>query len=598
MAASGRAPTPGARPPSSNARRLRTLARSLACKVRLARPRWAQEAAWLQRRAAERLSKYQDPPDPGLLSFITPVWNTPPEYLAALAASIFAQANDPSFEWLVLDNGSSDMATLAILDEKIAPHPRVSFHRSAENLGIVGGTRFCLEQASGRYVLPVDHDDRLYPDCAATVAHWLRLADYPAAMYSDEDKLLGDVAVMPFLKPDWDPVLFANQCFTAHLDVIDREVALEVGAYTDEAAEGSPDWDCLLRLHLAGHDPVHVPEVLYSWRVHADSTSFEAGAKSYIQSSQRAVLERYLEHLAHPEHFALELSPLFAETPDWHLRRLPCDPRPLALVIVGDEGDGGRDPHIDEFDGYPVSATVRVPRGATPGSLLDLLPPRPPDDTLIALLDARTEVTEPGWLWESLGLIERFPDTVAVGGRLLDHDDHIVAAGQVLGFAPGCACPEDGQSNEDPRGYSVWLLKQRSVSAVSTALCVFEAGFLHDLLHCGAPKGATWAGLEAWAGVHALRQGRRVIYSPFVGGRLDRAGAHTMDASEAGLFLATHGDSLPDERWYSPWFGLTPATAYRPVETRVRARQIWRLLASANANRPDNSSPPARGRST
>jgi len=566
---------------------LRALPRSLALRARHVR-----EAAWLRRRAAERLAACRDFPDPGLLSFITPVWNAPPKYLAALADSIFRQAGDPPFEWVVLDNGSTDGGTIAFLDEKIALHPRVVFHRSSENLGIVGGTRFCLVHAGGRYVLPVDHDDRLYPDCVATVTHWLKRAGYPAVMYSDEDKLLGRRATMPFLKPDWDPVLFADQCYTAHLDVIDRALALGVGAYADEGAEGSPDWDCLMRLHVAGHHPVHLPEVLYSWRMHAASTSFDIDSKSYIQGSQRAVRERYLRHVAHPERFLLELSPQFIGTPDWHVRRLPTEPRPLVFASVGDERPS---PAEDELDGYPVSARVRVSREAAPTALLDLLP-GVDDEALVALLDARVQVTEPGWVWESLGLVERFPDAVMVGGRLLDEDDRILAAGQVLGFEPGCACPDAGLPSADP-GYSVWLHKQRSVSAVSAALCVVTAGFLRDLLRRGVPVGGTWAGLGAWAGAHALREGARVIYSPFVGGRLARAAAAPPQPAEWSLFLAAHGESLPDERWYSRGFGLTSATSYRPVEAEERARQIGELLARAAAARDAASSPPPGERS-
>ena len=570
MAASARAGSRGALRLRGGARALRTLARSLAGWAGVTRGGGedrAREAAWLQHRAAERLAKYRDLPEPGLLSFITPVWNTTPEYLVELANSIFAQAGDPSYEWVVLDNGSTDAGTLAVLDQTIAPHPKVALYRSAENLGIIAGSRYCLERATGRYVVLVDHDDRLYPDCAATVAHWLRRCDSPAAMYSDEDKLVGGVAAMPFLKPDWDPVLFANQAYTAHLDVVDRQTALDVGAFTDRAAEGSPDWDCLMRLHVAGHDPVHLPEVLYSWRMHPASTALNIDSKSYIHSSQQAVVERYRQHLPEPERFALELSPLFPGTPDWRLRRLQEAPPPAVLVVIGEDGPGSG---VQAFHEYPVPAPIHVPRETPPGALLGGLPAGLPDEALVALLDARVAVTEPGWLWEALGLMERYPDTGVVGGRLLDEDDRVVAAGQVLGFEPACGCPDAGRPSTDP-GYSVWLLKQRSVSAVSAAQCIFTAGFLRDLLRHGCPPGATWAGLGEWAGAHALRTGARVVYSPFVAGRTQRGPAYAADEDERRLFLATHGDVLPCERWYAPGFGLTLATNYRPVEAEERA---------------------------
>ena len=48
-------------------------------------------------------------------------------------------------------------------------------------------------------------------------------ANYPALVYSDEDKLRDGRHVDPFEKPDWDPVLFRNCCYIAHLCAIRRE---------------------------------------------------------------------------------------------------------------------------------------------------------------------------------------------------------------------------------------------------------------------------------------------------------------------------------------------------------------------------------------
>jgi len=326
---------------------------------------------------------------------------------------------------------------------------------------------------------------------------------------------------------------------------------------------------------------VHLPEVLYSWRMHPASTALNMDSKSYIHSSQQAVVEHYRQHLPEPERFALELSPLFPGTPDWRLRRVHETPRQAVLVIVGEDCS---DPSAEALGEYPVSTAIRVSRAASPTCLIDRLAAGLPDEALVALLDARVAVTEPGWLWEALGLMERYPDTGVVGGRLLDEDDRVVAAGQVLGFEPAGGCPDAGRPSTDP-GYSVWLLKQRSVSAVSAGQCIFTAGFLRGLLRHGCPPGTTWAGLGEWAGAHALRTGARVVYSPFVAGRTKRGSTSTADEDERRLFLATHRDVLPCERWYAPGFGLTLATNYRPVEAEERARQIGRMLGTPGGSR-------------
>ena len=68
----------------------------------------------------------------------------------------------------------------------------VRFLRSERNLGIIEGTRLCLEHAVNRYTATVDHDDLLTPDCIRVVSHALGEAGYPALAYTDEDKLDGD----------------------------------------------------------------------------------------------------------------------------------------------------------------------------------------------------------------------------------------------------------------------------------------------------------------------------------------------------------------------------------------------------------------------
>src|SRR5262249_10615474 len=154
----------------------------------------------------------------------TTVYDTPAEYLDELAASVAAQTWR-DFEWILLDNGSRAPATRAAL-QRIAADPRVSLLRVDANLGIVGGMRAALERAGGRYVLPVDSDDYLFPDALATTASALQRAGHPAVAYSDEDKIRDGRHVEPFAKPDWDPVLFRNCCYIAHLCAIDRERAL------------------------------------------------------------------------------------------------------------------------------------------------------------------------------------------------------------------------------------------------------------------------------------------------------------------------------------------------------------------------------------
>jgi hypothetical protein len=71
-------------------------------------------------------------------------------------------------------------------------------------------------------------------------------------------------------------------------------VALAHGAYTGDYARGSHDGDTHFRISEHEDRMVHVPEILYSWRMAPTSTSGSIAAKDYIRDSQMAVLEQSL----------------------------------------------------------------------------------------------------------------------------------------------------------------------------------------------------------------------------------------------------------------------------------------------------------------
>ena len=116
---------------------------------------------WMAHRLRIRKGLYpvhHEPHGSALLSFVTSVWNTPPEYLRVLVESVLKQSKSIPFEWVLLDNGSSKPETRSFL-QRLERYPYVHLHRVEENLGIIGGMRFCLEHAKNRYILPLDSDD-------------------------------------------------------------------------------------------------------------------------------------------------------------------------------------------------------------------------------------------------------------------------------------------------------------------------------------------------------------------------------------------------------------------------------------------------------
>jgi glycosyltransferase involved in cell wall biosynthesis len=470
---------------------------------------------------AARGERYPARAEPGLLALLTTVYNTPAVYLQELADSVRAQSWT-EYEWIVLDNGSSDRATRRALD-RLAGDPRVKLTRVDENLGILGGMRYALERATARYVLPVDSDDYLFPDTLRVMAAVIQREHYPALLYSDEDKLRDGRHVDPFRKPDWDPVLFRNCCYVAHLCAIRRDEAVRHGVYTDAAAEGCHDWDTFLRLSREGHAPIHVPEILYSWRMHGGSTAANVDAKDYVLNSQRHVLERHLDATGLRERFSVVRSPFFPASPDWWIRRARTHPTPASLVI---DGRGSRSasllPLLSTTGGYPFAriflsgAAEQTDARATPhdASLFRTLLLAAAAAPLVVVVDAGLVPRTDEWVWEMAGLKESFGDAVMIGGRLVDAAGAIVSAGGVFAEDDTIVTSDEGRSADDP-GYFGTALKQRSTGAVSLRLAALDAAWLRTIVP-GPMDALEMRKLEVALAREARKGRRRIIVSPFV----------------------------------------------------------------------------------
>jgi hypothetical protein len=228
--------------------------------------------------------------------------------------------------------------------------------------------------------------------------------------------------------------------------------------------------------------------------------------------------------------FEVEPSALFGGADHWHFRRKQEQIRP-SMTIVLTRG------HVATVRHYADSISG-IARG----------------DGLVCLIGEDISVDDPDWIWEAGGIMDLHRDTIMVGGRIRDNSGRIIEAGLEFGFDGICGSPNRGKPASDP-GYFGQAWKQRSVSAVSTRLAAINARFLLNLLK-DLPEQATLGFLGAWVGAHALKTGRRVVYSPFVSGVSDGSGEKPVSEEEKQLFRDRYGD-LQDCRFYPRFFSRT-----------------------------------------
>jgi glycosyltransferase involved in cell wall biosynthesis len=201
------------------------------------------------------------------VSVIIPCYNLG-RYLDEAVESVLSQTYQ-DFEILIVDDGSTDPATHALLADYRRPKTRVM---RTIHAGLAAARNLAIANTAGAYLCALDADDRLEPrylekvvpilDAEPSVAFascWLRT-------FGEEDW-------------EWKPeqcdlptLLWEDTVLTAAL--VRRQAVLDTGAYdTKMPVQGDEDWDLWLTLVERGYRGVILREVLFNYRRRAGSMS-------------------------------------------------------------------------------------------------------------------------------------------------------------------------------------------------------------------------------------------------------------------------------------------------------------------------------------
>lgn len=517
-------------------------------------------------------------------SVLTSVYERTPANYFAEAWESLRQQDYPGLQWVVLAHGPISEDVTEVL-RKIEQDSFAKVLWLAENRGIVGGVRYCLEQADGEYVIALDADDLLPPGTLRTLARYVLRHQRPSMLYSDEDHYVNGQSASPFIRPDWDPVLALSASYIWHVCAMRRDRALELGVYNDPGAEWCHDWDSVLRFFQAGDRIVHVPEILYHWRTHEASSTNRPDPESGSLKSQRYVLNRFIHEKLDPELFEVREFPMFRGAVEYWLCRLRKRPTPMTLIIYGSHPTKSvaaacsllrnADYSFENLEFVDVDLTpgerIRVSDLARCSqSRVRCWPDARPRDLDRILADSaaqsvtvcseRVHVEGDTWPWECDGLFRSHADVAIVAGRVLDKDSTLLAGSEILGFEGISGCPDRGRRADDA-GYFAMALKPRSVSAPYSELFTARAHILREF--ASSMQEASWTSIGCWLGAIAIERGQRVAVTPLFNGVLQCTGSRThMGSEEAKDFTQRFGSFLPDTRWYSARFGWRRDTAY------------------------------------
>ena len=425
----------------------------------------AQYGLWLQQKYpnAARLKKIRKKsrslPYQPVISVIMPVYNPEAEFLRQAIASVIDQAYE-NWEFCIADDCSSKPHVKEILEEYARQDERIKVVYRQENGHICRCSNSAIEIATGEYIALLDHDDLLAPHALARVAELLNQHPEADFIYSDEDKVDdNNVHKDHFFKPDWCPDSFLSRMYTCHLGIYRRSLVNRVGNFR-VGFEGSQDYDLVLRITEETDRIFHIPDILYHWRIHLESTAAGSEVKPYAANAAQKALGEAIARRQEPgEIKTKENTPgvyiVRYEIPEPKLVSIIIPTKDLAdvlnvclesifelttypnyEVVVVDNGsvedkthecfDYWRQKESDRFKCYRYDVPFNYPRinnyGATKAK----------GDYLL-LLNNDTKVVTPDWLEAMVEQAQR-PSIGAVGSMLLYPDDTIQHAGVVMGL--------------------------------------------------------------------------------------------------------------------------------------------------------------------
>ena len=188
----------------------------------------------------------------------------------------------PNWELCIADDASTHQHVIKIINEYAEKEPRVKFMVRECNGHISAASNSALSLATGEYVALLDHDDEMVSYALKLIVKHINENPSAKIFYSDEDKIDKDGnRSCPHFKSGWNPDLLLSQNYIGHLVVYKHELLQSVGGLR-LGVEGSQDHDLLLRCsrQVKDEDIVHVPQVLYHWRMIPGSTALDSASKS------------------------------------------------------------------------------------------------------------------------------------------------------------------------------------------------------------------------------------------------------------------------------------------------------------------------------
>lgn len=469
------------------------------------------------------------------ISIIIPMYNTPVKFFEELVDSLIGQTYS-NWELCLADGSNEKNEELKSIYEK---DDRIKYQFLGENKGISENTNAALALATGDYIALLDHDDLLPEFSLYEVVKYIN--KYPEAefIYSDEDKFekLGEKRYDPYFKSEFAPDTLRANNFICHFSIFRKDLMDKLGGFRSEF-DGAQDYDILLRMSEQTKNIVHIPKILYHWRVHALSTAKSGGtAKPYAYEAGIKAVQVHIDRLGlkgtvthgntlgtYKVNYELKGNPkvsILIPNKDYistlkvclkSIKKLTTYENYEIVIIENNSEEEKTFNYYKKIDGKDKIKVIQYPEKGFNYSKIINYGVANSDGEYIVQLNNDTELLTPNWLEEMLMFAQR-EDVGAVGVELFYPDKTIQHAGIVIGMG-GIAGHLFRNIPHGMHGYFSKDAMIQNLSAV-TAACMMAPRKMYEAVG-NMDEEFKVAFNDVDFCLKVREQGKLIVYNPYV----------------------------------------------------------------------------------
>lgn len=220
-------------------------------------------------------------------------------------------------EIVIVDDGSTDAGTLAVLESARWPRTRV-FRQP--NGGPAAARNHAIREARGQYILPLDADDTIEPTYVEKAVAVLDARPEVGCVYCKAMKFGAEHGPWDLPPYRLEELVIDNVVFvTALFRKADWQA---IGGFDEHLRHGVEDYDFWVKMVASGRQVVQLDEFLFNYRVQEKSrtTRFQDGLDGKISTYADIFRNNHAFYTSHAETLFRHRFGLYAQIVDWQQR--------------------------------------------------------------------------------------------------------------------------------------------------------------------------------------------------------------------------------------------------------------------------------------